>query len=521
LSRRIVFWVFVSVIVIEAIILIPSYRNRQRELLGQLEALSRAKVDVITALTPEGCSDDVLMDYLQILSRYPIIVGATVYDNQGRVVGQFGEAPTLTYGDVHTDNRTALLDVDGLRYDVWTDAGTMPNEYSLIIRHDAVPVKDELNDFILRIAGLVLIISIFVTAGAWIALEPIVVTPILRLRSDLEKAGEAIVHDRSTPDFYSASVRRHDELGEVIEAFNQMYRQVSEAISQRKRAEQALQKSLAQVEAFSLAMRKELDKGRRMQMNFLPPDLPKASGWRIGAYFKPARQVAGDFYDAFELPDGKIALVVADVCDKGVGAALFMGLFRSLLRVFSGQGEMGCVIRNPTGVEPALRPVGQDPMMAVQLTNNYVAANHEDLTMFATLFFAVLDPVSGELTYINGGQEPIYLVSAEGGIRMSLGPTGPAVGVQQDVDFRVAACRMAPGEILLAYTDGVTEAAHNGGELFSTERLIALLAQPARTAEELVERVGTAVLAHTGDAEQFDDITLLAVQRCPVSPSER
>lgn len=519
LSRRIVFWVFVSVIVIEAIILIPSYRNRQKELLGQLEALSRAKVAVITTLAPEGCSDDVLMDYLQVLSRYSIIAGGTVYDRQGQRVGQFGEAPTLTFSDVHSGKRTSLLTSDGTRYDAYSPTA-IRNGYTLILRHDSGSVKDELNAFILRIAGLVLIISIFVTAGAWIALDPIVVTPILNLRSDLVSAGDAIIKDRGTPEFYSASLHRRDELGDVIAAFIQMYRQVSDAVRERKQAQEALQESLAQVEAFSQAMRKELDKGRRMQMNFLPPALPSVAGWDFGAYFKPARQVAGDFYDMFELPDGRIALVVADVCDKGVGAALFMGLFRSLLRVFSGQGATGCVVPDASlqgQAPPGLRPVGQNPMLAVQLTNNYVATNHQDLTMFATLFFGVLAPDSGRLSYINGGQEPVYLVSAAGGVRATLGPTGPAVGVQPEATFRVEECRLEPGELLLAYTDGVTEAAGNQGAMFSTARLIRLLNSPAQTAQELIRRIGRAVLDHTGEAEQFDDITLLVVQRCPAS----
>ena len=92
-----------------------------------------------------------------------------------------------------------------------------------------------------------------------------------------------------------------------------------------------------QVEALSAAMAKELDKGRQMQKNFLPADLLTEEGWEFEAYFSPARELAGDFYDLFELPGYSIGLVVADVCDKGVGAALFMGLFRSLIRIFSGQ----------------------------------------------------------------------------------------------------------------------------------------------------------------------------------------
>ncbi len=119
-----------------------------------------------------------------------------------------------------------------------------------------------------------------------------------------------------------------------------MYQQISDAISERKRAQGALQESLTQVEAYSQALNDELEKGREMQTNFLPGQLLHKPGWEIVAYFKPAHQVAGDFYDAFELPRGYLGLVIADVCDKGVGAALFMALFRSLIRIFSGQTSL-------------------------------------------------------------------------------------------------------------------------------------------------------------------------------------
>ncbi len=518
LSRRIAVWVFVSVIVIEAIILIPSYRNRRQELLSQLADLSGAKIAVMAVLTPAASADAVLMNYVRVLSHHPPVAGGAVYDDDGKRVGGFGEAPALTYADVHDRGTLARLSPDGARYDVFFSDGHIPNDYSLVIRHDAGQVRQELVAFILRIAGLVLIISLFVTAGAWIALDPIVITPILRLRNDLISAGEAIIGDRPTPEFSSLALQRRDELGDVIGAFKKMYRQIAAAVAERKQAEKALQMSFEQVEAYSQAMRKELEKGRRMQMNFLPALLPQLPGWEIAAYFKPARQVAGDFYDVYELPDGRVALVVADVCDKGVGAALFMGLFRSLLRVFSGQGDMGCMLpsaRSAGGNRPGEALSGKDPMLAVALTNDYVAVNHDALTMFATLFFGLLDPRTGGLVYINAGQEPVFLVAPGGKVRQRLGTTGPAVGFQAHIDFGIREIRMAPGDLLLAYTDGVTEAAGADGELFSNERILRLLSQPADSAQDLVDRLVRRVLTHTGEAEQSDDITLLALRRRP------
>ena len=223
---------------------------------------------------------------------------------------------------------------------------------TLILRHDATSVKKGLLAFFLRIAGLVVIISLFVTFGALIALEPMVLTPILKLRSDLIAAGNAVEKDRQPPEFSVASVRRRDELGEVIAAFVRMVHQTTDAIAKRKQAERSLQDSLRQIDAYSKALTKEMEQGRQMQANFLPESLPQKPGWAFAAFFQPARQVSGDFYDIFELPGGRVGIVIADVCDKGVGAALFMALFRSLIRVFSADGSQGA---DPTNGKSSTR----------------------------------------------------------------------------------------------------------------------------------------------------------------------
>src|SRR6185295_3398345 len=144
---------------------------------------------------------------------------------------------------------------------------------------------------------------------------------------------------------------------------------------------------------YAKSLERELEIGREIQRSFLPEELPRAEGWEIAARFRPARQVAGDFYDAFALPSsGRIGLVVADVCDKGVGAALFMALFRSLVRATA------------TGMAwEADAAAGL--LRVVRLTNDYIARTHGRSNMFATLFFGVLDPATGDLAYVNGGHE--------------------------------------------------------------------------------------------------------------------
>jgi serine phosphatase RsbU (regulator of sigma subunit) len=353
-----------------------------------------------------------------------------------------------------------------------------------------------------------------------------VVNPILNLRHDLVRAGESLSNDNQTLDLYSAKVQRHDELGEVIGAFRQMYRQISDAINERKKAEAALRKSFKQVESYSRVLDNELEKGRRMQIDFLPDKLLQMPGWETAAFFKPARQVAGDFYDIFRLPGGSIGFVIADVCDKGVGAALFMALFRSLIRVYSGQTSLDglplkyreTLFEEPTwfadnSSNPSLDPNHVTALKAIKLTNNYIALNHGDLAMFATLFFGILDPDSGLLSYINGGHEPLFIVGSGGGVKEHLAATGPAVGIEPEVNFMIQQTHMISGDILLGYTDGVTEAHTSEGTFFTMKRLMSILETPSSTATELLERIANSVQAHVGGADQFDDITLLAVRK--------
>ncbi|HSV44905.1 MAG TPA: SpoIIE family protein phosphatase [Ramlibacter sp.] len=249
------------------------------------------------------------------------------------------------------------------------------------------------------------------------------------------------------------------------------------------------------------SLERELNIGRQIQASFLPESLPQGPGWELAAQFQPARQVAGDFYDAFILPDGRIALVVADVCDKGVGAALFMALFRSLIRVLAAQN---CAEPEPATV--LVRTMGS--------INDYIAQTHSSANMFATVFFGVLSPASGELHYVNAGHDAPAIVAPGAQAPLRLAPTGPAVGLMAGQDFRCESTPLAPGALLLAFTDGVTDAGGPAGQMFGEERLLGLLdSGPHATAAATLERIAAALAAHVADAPRFDDITLLAVRR--------
>ena len=276
-----------------------------------------------------------------------------------------------------------------------------------------------------------------------------------------------------------------------------------------------------------LKFERDVQIGRQIQADFLPKKLPQSPGWEIAAHFQPAREVAGDFYDAFYLPQDRIGLVIADVVDKGVGAALFMALSRSLLRAFAEQhqtsiekllsddqdsGATTADIRHRLQLTTDVGVLG-----VVKLTNDYIAKNHADLTMFATLFFGLLDPSTGLLTYVNAGHDPPAIVSSTGVVKARLMPTGPAAGMLPDMDFDIEQVSLEPGDILMTFTDGVTDARDPNGKFFSKEGLLSLLEQPVPSAAALLDRIEASLQAHIADADQFDDITMLAVRRAPVS----
>jgi serine phosphatase RsbU (regulator of sigma subunit) len=267
----------------------------------------------------------------------------------------------------------------------------------------------------------------------------------------------------------------------------------------------------------------ELEKGREIQREFLPSQIPNLPNWEIATCFYPAGQVSGDFYDVFMLPDGNVGLVIADVCDKGVGSALYMALFRSLIRVFAEQA-IYCTGPGLTQIEPApvsvetISPLANDRLArleAVASTNNYIANLHGRECMYATLFFGVLNPSSGILSYVNGGHEPLYVINA-GSIKGRLKPTGPAVGLMPDITYKVQEIRLEPGDLLVGYTDGVTEARSPQDEIYTRDRLQTLLAQPFKSAAETLERIKTHLFAFIDIAPRGDDVTMLAVQRASV-----
>ena len=266
------------------------------------------------------------------------------------------------------------------------------------------------------------------------------------------------------------------------------------------------------------SLTRELAVARKIQGDFLPESLPAVLGLQAAAALHPARQVSGDFYDAFLLaPGGTIVLVVGDVCDKGVGAALFMALFRSLIRASADPVEGGA-IQMIGGRRTVVRQLLESATPADLLTrvagftNDYIARLHGRTNMFATVFLGALTPGTGQFDYVNAGHEPAIVIAPDGTTR-ELRPTGPALGLLPDAAFGADEGRLERGHGLFVFTDGLVEARSPAGEAFGTERLRDALRVNNTSASNLVQGVIETLHAFTGQAEPHDDVTLLAATR--------
>lgn len=242
-------------------------------------------------------------------------------------------------------------------------------------------------------------------------------------------------------------------------------------------------------------LEQELRIGRQIQRSLLPRQLPERSGWEFAAFYQSARQIGGDLYDVILVADNPdiLHLVIADVTGKGVPAALFMAFSRTILRTESR-----------TNPSPS----------AVLHQANHAVVQDMGSRLFLSAFFATLDTRQGRLCYANAGHDwPLWFRAATGQVE-PLAVSGLLLGVLPHVTPPEAEIDLAVGDVLVLYTDGVTEARDKRGEMFGEDRLAAAIKAIAHcSAQEIVDRIAAAVAHITGDTPPNDDLTLMVIKR--------
>ncbi len=239
----------------------------------------------------------------------------------------------------------------------------------------------------------------------------------------------------------------------------------------------------------------ELEMAWRIQAGILPDGAPALNGWDLAARLEPARETSGDFYDFIPLPNNKWAFVIADVTDKGLGAAVFMALCSTLIRTYAARYHTL-------------------PAIAMSSVNERILSDTRG-SLFVTAFYGILEPDIGRLRYVNAGHNPPFMLSSVKGKRVDrLTRTGMPLGISQDATWQQKVVKFIPGDLLVLFTDGVTEAQNPQGDFFGDQRLLDVIRRnSSRSAQEIQQAVLDEVGRFTGGAPREDDIALMILGR--------
>ncbi|CAA7612699.1 SpoIIE family protein phosphatase [Magnetospirillum sp. UT-4] len=280
----------------------------------------------------------------------------------------------------------------------------------------------------------------------------------------------------------------------MSDRIREQHLRLQDLIEQRTREADVLREALRTREQLS-ALRQELDFARELQLSSLPqvfPPFPDRDEFQIHAAMVPAKEVGGDFYDFFLIDKHHLGFVIGDASGKGVPAAMFIAITRSLIK--------------------AVAPLASTPGECMAFVNTMLAADNPQ-TLFATCFYAVLDTRSGEVAFCNAGHPPALILRTGGGIDAIRDVSGVALGVMEGLEYETGSFRLESGDTVLLYTDGVTEAQNVAEQLYEEYRLIELSASLAGfEPEAVIARVNQVVEEFVGDAPQFDDITMLTLR---------
>jgi len=336
-------------------------------------------------------------------------------------------------------------------------------------QHIDKQIKNTRNLFIgLLLAILVVVVGLVL----WLSLK--ITNPIKVLTRSSEIIGGGDLD-------HKVEIRTGDELEELASSFNKM------AVDLKRHIEE-LRITTAEKERIA----KELEIAKGIQQSFLPERPPQVRGIELAALNLPAKEVGGDFYDFIPIESNKWGLVIADVSGKGIPAALFMALSTTLVRA------------SATG--------GISPSKAIQRANDLIA-EHDKSSMFVTLFYGVLDAERNTFTYVSAGHNPPFVLAGSGSDTIMLQAKGIALGVVPNIALEEKEIALSSGDVVVLYTDGVTEAINCREEQFGQSRLLAIGEQfRSLSAPDILQRIQQEVFEFSSGQPQFDDFTLMVLK---------
>ncbi len=307
--------------------------------------------------------------------------------------------------------------------------------------------------------------------------------------------------ERSTRDIPVIFISALDEIQDKVKAFNvggldyiTKPFQLEEVLA-RVRTHLELKELQNKLREKNRRMETELTLAGEVQRSFLPVEVPETPGWQMSFELLPARKTSGDFYDVFLLPEDRIGLITADVVDKGVGAALFMALSYALLK-------------------PVIMEYPSQPEQVFNLVNKRIL-EYTTANQFLTIFYGILELRSGQMVFCNAGHcPPLLLGSSRPNQLRELKRTGIPLGVYEEKTWGRGTEVIDAGDVLVIYTDGITEADNQKGEFFGEERLKkSVFELNQKGSQEILDGILGSVNAFTEGARQYDDITLAVIKR--------
>lgn len=372
--------------------------------------------------------------------------------------------------------------------------GYLASAYVAILDSEGVPValssvdismdriNDEIRSFILTLGAVIIAVLIICSLGTFIFIKFSIIRPI----DKLSRAASSIVSDNMDrlADFNTGVKKNGDEIGQLAQSFEFMAHELHSYI-----------KNLSSVTAEKERIGAELGVATKIQASMLPcifPPFPNRHEFDIYATMNPAKEVGGDFYDFFLTDPDHLAVVIADVSGKGVPAALFMVIAKTLIKNYA--------------------LVGHTPAEVFTLANAQLCEGNE-AEMFVTGWMGILEISSGKFSFVNAGHNPPIIRRADGGCEYLRSRPGFVLAGMEDIHYRQVDTELHDGDCLYLYTDGVTEATNSANELYGEERLMAVVNSHSDVSpSELLPAVKADIDAFVGTAPQFDDITMLGLR---------